>query len=440
MPLSTLPREVQLLALVLGEGGEEGPLCTLLERGIDWAALGWLADRERASSILWRRLAPLPPALVPAEERARLRQVMLITDFQMLRLERRLEETLARLSAEGIEVILLKGAALASTLYPSFALRPMHDVDLLVRAEQAAEAWALVRQCGWRWDHDERLDPFYAGHQHFPALHDEGAAGMRLELHTALFPEGHPFDLPVSELWAEAEPVPRRGAGIHTLSLHHQLLHLSLHFAWSHMLATGFWRTFRDLGTLIGTGQVDWGEFVRLARRARGGSACYWTFRLMRALGRLDVPETALMALRPPGSELRFAWLERHFISDLVTVAGCPSVRLRESFWELAMRPDASGHGQSRPWTRTPLFGAATGGGAAAGEPVGESAGGAAGMRLAGSAWRHLLRSRRWAPYLRWLVASLASPARRASASLRATSSSRGRSVPASSERTTPSR
>jgi hypothetical protein len=437
MPLAALPREVQILALALGGGGDDDRIRALVERGVDWAALGWLADRERASSILWRRLAALPSALVPATEGARLRQVTLITDFQMLRLERRLDETLAQLSAAGIEVILLKGAALACTLYPSFALRPMHDVDLLVREERAAEAWALVRQCGWRWDHDERLDPFYAGHQHFPALQDEGAAGMRLELHTALFPEGHPFDLPVSELWAAAEPVPGRGDGVYTLALHHQMLHLSLHFAWSHMLATGFWRTFRDLGTLIGTGRVEWGEFVRLARRSRGGSGCYWTFRLMRALGRLDAPEAALAALRPPGSALRFGWLERHFISDLVTVAGCPSVRLRELLWELAMRPGWSGHGESRPWSRTPLFGAATGAGDS---PAHEAGGSVAGRRLAGSAWRHLLRTRRWAPYLRWLVASLATPARRASVSRAATSSSAGRSAPTSSESTSPSR
>ena len=35
--------------------------------------------------------------------------------------------------SEGLQAILLKGAALAGTVYPNIALRPMSDVDLLIR-------------------------------------------------------------------------------------------------------------------------------------------------------------------------------------------------------------------------------------------------------------------------------------------------------------------
>lgn len=46
----------------------------------------------------------------------------------------------------GIDVIVLKGAALAQTIYPDIALRPMGDVDLLVKKEGLEKAENLLIQ------------------------------------------------------------------------------------------------------------------------------------------------------------------------------------------------------------------------------------------------------------------------------------------------------
>ncbi len=49
----------------------------------------------------------------------------------------------------GIDVLVLKGAALAHLVYPQPLLRPMRDIDILVRAEEVYRAYALLPEIGF---------------------------------------------------------------------------------------------------------------------------------------------------------------------------------------------------------------------------------------------------------------------------------------------------
>lgn len=451
-------REVQLLFCFLDTAMDDRAAIELIESGIDWRFFGWLLNHERAAPVVQRRLSALPAGVVPGPVSAALARMTLVTEFRMSRLEERLDETLVPLRAAGIDVILLKGAGLASTVYPSFNLRPMGDLDILVKEERATEAWELVRQAGWLWDHQEDLDRFYKGHHHFPPLDDAGGTGFGLELHTGLFPAGHPFELSYSYLWESAEPVPLRGEGVYVLEHHAQMLHLCLHFAWSHTMRSASWRTCQDLSVLLRTGKTDWDRFVDLATSARAATASYWTLRLARGLMGLEVPDRALALLAPSGSEIVLKLLERHYLLHLTpTLAGCPSSRADRLLWECGVRPGASGHGERRPWDRNALFvgdpaagvrressmaeGAGGGGATIAAEgsatdTAAASIGGGIGTRL----WSRFGQVRDWWRYLGMISGLTAGPSSRTAASRRATASKRGRSASASSESTLPAR
>jgi hypothetical protein len=231
----------------------------------------------------------------------------------------------------------------------------MVDLDLLFRdAGEALRARDVLVEAGWVAAEPEEMGEFYRGHHHLPALNDAGGTGGQIELHTALFFEGHPFRLTPGDLWSRAVPVTVRGRRAFVPGAYDQLLHLCLHFAWSHMLSTGAWRAFRDIQALMDTGEVRWKEFIRLAVESRGASCCYWTFRLARDLSRIDVPDWVLEALRPPLPELVQARVDRHFTYHLLpTEALCPSVAMTYTMWRMGVRPRWSGHGGVRPWERT---------------------------------------------------------------------------------------
>jgi hypothetical protein len=349
MSLASLSPEAQLLLLTAGGEKNDQAIRALLARPLDWAKLTWLSEQERATPVLWRRLSALAP--LPAEAQP-LHRMAMVSEFRMSHLESRLLSALDTLADAEIEPVLLKGAALALTVYGSFVARPMSDVDLLVPRDEVMRAHEALIAFGWA-EGEDNTPEFYEGHHHLQPLVDAQGTGTSLELHTSLFFEGHPFAFTSDDIRRRAARVVVRGRTVLVPSVHDQLLHLCLHFAWSHMMATGAWRAFRDLDALLRTDRVDWKEFTMMARDARGGSACYWTFRLARAVAGISVPAWVERALAPPEPEFALRRLEQHFTYDLLPTENIsPSLWLTYTMWRAGLRPRWSGHGRVRPWDR----------------------------------------------------------------------------------------
>ncbi len=367
MTLSNLSPEAELLLLTAGSApvaaSDGAPawnavgarrIRELLHGDLDWEKLGWLAERERAAPVLWGHLQAIEkaPGKLPPQA-SHLQRLAMVSEFRMMHLEQRLADSLEALSDAGIDVMLLKGAALALTVYGSFVRRPMIDVDVLVHEDEALRARDVLIGNGWVSTEMEEFESFYRRHHHLPTLVDGRGLDMQLEVHTGLFFEGNPFDFPMADLWRRAVPVTVRGRRAYVPSRQDQLLHLCLHFAWSHMMSSGAWRTFRDLRALMDAGDLDWNEFVMLARKSRGASCCYWTLRLAHDLVGVPVPKSVLDALRPPMTDSMLDRVERHFVYNLLpSEVLCPSVFVARTMWRLGVRPRWSGHGSVRPWDR----------------------------------------------------------------------------------------
>jgi hypothetical protein len=176
-----------------------------------------------------------------------------------------------------------------------------------------------------------------------------------LEVHRDLFPAWSPARMPLPELWEHARVNNWRGRPVHLPAVTHILLHICIHFAWSHMMALGAWRTFSDLHAIIRRERIDWEEFCAIAVRAQAATCCFWTLRLAASLGAAPVPTEVLETLRPPGSDFVLNRLERHLgVNLLPGDRVCPSTLLFHRMWEAAIRPGWSGHGARRPWHQNP--------------------------------------------------------------------------------------
>ena len=349
--LNRLSTEARLLLLTAGPDRMDAEIAELLrQRSVDWEVLIGLADRERATAILWRRVRPHVPVSIPDAIRERMERMAMVADFSASYLEARVGETLAHIESEGGTAIVLKGTALASSVYPSFFERPMGDIDLLVDASQADALWQSVQTIGWRWDADRYPSRLYVGHHHLAPLADGRVLDVRLELHTALFVAGSPFLLDAAELRREGE---RRaiGKGHATVpSREHLLLHACIHFTWSHMMNFGSWRTFRDVVALTASG-IDWSRFEESAKRNRAESSCYWTLRLAERLVGAELPPDTMSRLKRSTDERWIGLCERHVVGEIFRAENrCPSLWLRRLLWERAIQPERAEHGEVRPW------------------------------------------------------------------------------------------
>lgn len=89
-------------------------------------------------------------------------------------------ELLARLAADGVRPLLLKGASLAHTHYASPALRPRSDLDLLVSAEERSRCAPLFAAMGY--ERVLQLPGRYVSHQE--SWRRSGPAGsLSVDLH-----------------------------------------------------------------------------------------------------------------------------------------------------------------------------------------------------------------------------------------------------------------
>ena len=348
-PRALLSPEAELLVLTAARPCNDAALRHRVDAGIDWQSLCALAWHENVAAILVRELDRAATTTPPDPARRELRRLGTTSVIHLLHLERRLHETLDCLAQAGIEAVLLKGSALAYTAYGGFAERPMGDLDVLVRSAEAEGAWELLQTCGWTWPAARWPRERYSGHRHLPPLLDE-QSGVRLEIHTTLLPKDI-FRFPIELLWAQAKRVGVNGRQVSVPHPLHQLLHVCVHFAWSHEMQWGSWRALRDVGAILERGEIDWQAFVALARDSQAATCAFWTLRLARRLVGATVPHPVLTALAPPRPEFLLELLERHYICNLFpSRSRCPSVRLANRLWEVGILPGWSGHGAARPW------------------------------------------------------------------------------------------
>lgn len=136
-------------------------------------------------------------------------------------------EILAAFQAEGISALALKGFALAHLLYPEPALRPMSDIDLLVKPAQARQAQEILAELGFN------APPPPPGrlpgkHLANATRHADGLT-ISVELHHNLFNLGHPHSLELAELTAPPVPFALGELTAYTLPYEEMLWHLCQH-------------------------------------------------------------------------------------------------------------------------------------------------------------------------------------------------------------------
>lgn len=356
-----LSPECRLVYLTAPESPDIQAIDRCLDEDLNWARVAVIAEGERASPVLWKTIGPIAKGRINSEAAEHLKKSAMVYDFRMLRLESRIQNTIKVLRERDIPVLLLKGAAMVASVYGSFTKRPMSDIDILIRREDAARARQAVIDSGWPETTDPALLELLKDAHHMPHFTDSEPTGLRVELHTHFLPLTEPFVFDEDDLWKDSIALEGKYQGASVASPVHRLYHACLHYGWSHSLSFGAWRTFRDTDALVRDGSFDWPAFTELARRSKGATSCYWTLRLAQRMSGVSVPDSVLVELAPPTPKSAMNALERHLIN--INAPGeappCPSTWLQTTLWKAAIRPKWSGHGNvtredpEHTWERT---------------------------------------------------------------------------------------
>jgi hypothetical protein len=213
---------VNYILSILRDDAPEAPEATLIE----WSELLAILKIHWAIPLLYSKVVSLPPECRPPQTITdKMRQDFLVSCVGSLCMERQLQEIIEAFRLQNIQVLVLRGPALAFSLYPDAAMRPSSDLDLLVIPEQVVQARQTLESLGYtclakrfevardffreecfvhqgihrnkfpvdlHWVHWE-LHPFFKGDEEVD-IEDLFQRGWKVETPTLAFETLHPVD------------------------------------------------------------------------------------------------------------------------------------------------------------------------------------------------------------------------------------------------------
>jgi hypothetical protein len=163
------------------------------------------ADEHGVDRLAWQAITRIPGApesLVAAlESRARMAMAWDLLE------QRELSSMLRAVSAAGVRALLIKGTALAYSVYGAPWHRPRMDTDVLVSPEEVAAAGRALSEAGYQRSNAMTSGEFVSHQASFERVDPTGVSHV-IDLHWKIVnPQMLADSLPFDELWRDALPI-----------------------------------------------------------------------------------------------------------------------------------------------------------------------------------------------------------------------------------------
>lgn len=245
-----------------------------------------------------------------------------------------LANVLAAFAQAGVQPVVLKGPALAQTVYPHPGWRPFRDLDLLCRSEDLSVADLALRSLAY-----EPRPRKPTEQDQFHAVYSLPGRGVTIELHSDLLQLGLPTRCG-TDLWRQLQPFSVGGVAARMLGVELQILHLCVHLH-THGYSRLIW--FKDLDLLLRRfGEtVDWRRVASLAAGEGVALSVRHALRLTQLLLATPLPPYALrgMAWNPLGEVAHATLWPRRHILDLQSKQRLRSLRFNPRLGVLGVIP-----------------------------------------------------------------------------------------------------
>ena len=248
---------------------------TILQNGAEWPKVMLYAKRFSIEPLLYRHLGIEEHSrYVPDDVLLALKKSYQLQAMRNMRIQGCIHQILRAMNENNIPVILLKGAFLATNLYPDIALRPMNDIDLLFRQEDILNACDLLIALGYdppepnahQSQVHEQVSLDFLG-EHLPPIVNRKIA--RIEIHSNI--KGRKNQTLLSDLiWKKSIEHTTEGYCFRSLHPEHQILNLCVHL-YQHIEIGSFtlyW--FCDIHEMVRRHKesIHWGSLFHCARES----------------------------------------------------------------------------------------------------------------------------------------------------------------------------
>jgi hypothetical protein len=265
----------------------------------DWQILADRALRFKVEALFYREIKSrnFPVELVPLVVRNRLKAAYRNLATRNTSLFFDVLNVLKSLADQQLPVIALKGLALAKNIYGDIALRPMSDMDLLLKEEDLVRAGRILLALGYKQDFPA-WESMLKTYHHLPSFKNK--SGTIIELHWNIVTPDSSVKVDLDGLWARARLIKVDHVEVRVFSPEDLFLHLCLHACFH--LQTGLdLIPFCDMAGLIktATDKIDWQTVIARATNWGARKCVYLMLLLVRELLGAAPPEQIISEIKP---------------------------------------------------------------------------------------------------------------------------------------------
>lgn len=275
-------------------------LKVIADKGINWASLLALTEYNSVAPLIYANLSQLSGNFIPEEILESLKTDYTQSFLKTAPIYDDISKLLKEFNAVGIKAIVLKGCSLGELLYEDFSLRPMQDIDILVKKDDWPKIREILVKLGFK--NEQGLDLLVLENLlgvpadwHLCYKNDRGTI---TEFKFNIFVLDFPDFVNIMDYWKEALPIEINGTEALSLSLEDQLLHLCCR-----LIKVGFKNIlfFCDLREFINYyhEKINWQKVVEKAMAKRVGAILYFSLLILKEKMACDLPPEIFKLLKP---------------------------------------------------------------------------------------------------------------------------------------------
>jgi hypothetical protein len=292
------------------------------KNNLDWDSFLKKARENGISAVVYSKLnkikkdCPHIPSFVFEE----LKKIYYLNATKNSLIFEELEKVLDTFRKAGIQVIVLKGAALAEKIYGNLALRPMTDIDLLAKKEDLFSLDDQMKILGYR-PSDISINDIDFSSTYLTTLDYRSLSPNSTSFHvhwhfvnSTIPNESYINKIKIEDIWRDAEKTKIADVETMVMAPHHLLIHLSEHaLRVTHSLSK--FSFFCDIDEVVNSykERLDWDQLVMGSLKFKLNRMVYLSLYFTAKFLETKIPENVLLKLRPE----HFSLGERIFMNSI---------------------------------------------------------------------------------------------------------------------------
>jgi len=234
---------------------------------------------------------------------------------EFIRYRHTLKTILKEFSTHNIDTIVLKGAFITEKYYDNPVLRPMDDIDILVKDEDIKKASEIILKEGYSSNKTHDLNHYHKFYKHLPIFTANGKPSIELHLKLHAPMSFMKTGISIEDVWSLAIPSSLCGEKCLCMLSEELILHLC-----SHALENSFRQELihlYDIVLIIESSKVCWKSLFKKAEKYKLTKTVFSTLYCIDKYFNLAIPELIFSKYKPNDFDLTLELnLETNLFSD----------------------------------------------------------------------------------------------------------------------------